>query len=369
MNDNDQSPDFEVTNQRHKLGPRRYKIDRTALASWTKPLDEESRGLLFWLHDYASTRDLPFEELAKRLKQPNGQPYSKDSVYQTMTGRRGKDQLSNILAAIADLKKIEVARSQITRVGFVETDITRRVFQICDATRNFGKMGVLIGNTHIGKTTALVEYADRNNHGSTPYVRMPAGGARSNFLRRLAGVLNLGVGGNDYTIGTKIMGSLDERQLLIVDEFHQCIPRPTIPHSRGVNPACYNTVEWLRELHDQTGVAILLAATPTFDQVLDKNDAFKGIFKQTLQRALITCRLPDAPTRKSLDSFAKHFGLKPATDEALDLQKSIIGTDSLGRWISILEGASKIASKESQPLTWDHVLKSHTTLLRLERGD
>jgi len=349
---------------------RAYKIDRTDISTWTKSkaLNEEQCSLVFWLDDYARQHDLDLAELGKRLKQPNGEPYSRDSVYQLLTGRRSAEQAENMFGAIADLRKIETERAKITRIGFVETPETKKIFKVCEATRTFGKMGMVIGNTHVGKTTGFVEYAIRNNHGATSYVRMPAGGSKGAFLRVLAPKVGVGLNHNDQRIADGIMDKFDERQLLIVDEFHQCLPRPTSKDRNGVRPAVYHTVEWLRELHDRTGVSIVYGVTPVFDEAM-KNDYFAGIFKQTLQRTLITCRLPDTPSAKSMNAFAKHFGLDPATGEALDLQKLVIKDDSLGRWISILEGASKIASKQDNPLAWDHVLQSHAALVKLEAGD
>jgi hypothetical protein len=347
---------------------RNWKIDRTDIARWVGKLPEEQQALIYWLDDYARGRDLPMDDLASRLKQPTGKAYSRDSVYQSITGRREPEQLANFLQAVADLKKLETERDKITRIGFVETDISRRIFKACDTTRNFGKLGIIVGNTHIGKTTALAEYTRRNNHGATQYVRMPAGGGLTMFLRRLADVLNVANTGNNHTIGTKIAGRFDSRTLLIVDEFHQCFPRPTANRRNTGKPAVFYTIEWLRELHDITGCPILYSVTPVYDQAM-KDETFAGIFKQTLQRAMLTVRLPDAPTRKSLDSFAKHFGLEPAKHEALDIQTEVVTRHSLGKWTSILEGASRIASHAGAPLDWEHVLKSHAALVRLENGD
>ncbi len=347
---------------------RNYKNDRTDVARWASKLTEDDQALVYWLDDYARGKDLPFEEIALRLKQPNGKPYSRDSVYQAMTGRREADQLANFLSAVADLRKLETERDKITRIGFVETDITRRIFKTCDTTRNFGKLGLLIGNTHVGKTTALLEYTRRNNHGATRYVRMPAGGGLSQFIRVLAEGLNIANTGNNYTIGPKIFRRFDSRTLLIVDEFHQCLPRPTVLRRNSGKPAVFYTIEWLRELHDNTGCPILYSVTPVYDAAL-RDETFAGIFKQTLQRTMLTVRLPESPTRKSLDSFAKHFGLPPAAGEALDIQTDTVLRHSLGKWTSILEGSSRIASHEGLALNWEHVLKAHAALVRLENGD
>jgi hypothetical protein len=90
---------------------RNYRIDRTDVAKWASKLPESDRDLVFWLDDYARGKDLPLDELANRLKQPNGKPYARDSVYQFLSGRREPDQMANTLSAVADLRKLETAVS------------------------------------------------------------------------------------------------------------------------------------------------------------------------------------------------------------------------------------------------------------------
>lgn len=354
---------------RRLRGRPKYPIERTRLKQWTdkKALLSEDKTLLFWFHDWAANQDLDLESLGKQLKQPNGQPYSKDSVYQAMTGRRNGVPLRNFMDAVAELRKQEAERSSLAVTGFVETDLARRVWQVCDATRNFGKMGYLIGETHIGKTVPLKQYARRNS-GNTVYVRMPHSGARSHFIRRLAQRVHLSVTGNDHTIISNLHQSLNKETLLIIDEYHCCLPLTERELQRGISKTTFNMVECIRELHDETGMPILMVVTPVFDHVM-KDAAFARVVKQTMQRRIATFRLPDRASPEDLAAFAKHYGLGRATGSALDLQNHVIAQESLGRWLTLLQGAAKLANTWKQPIGWEHVLQSNAALLALENGN
>lgn len=337
---------------------KNYRIKRDQIESWIRDTDERVSRLIRWLHNYAANHDLTTDQVGARLRQPNGKKYSGDSVYQTLTGRRKADAIEAFLKAIEHLAKIEREKESITRAGFVETNLTKKIFGVCDTARTFGKVMFLIGRSHIGKTTALREYASRNNGGSTIYLRAPAGGTKYRTLHVLCKTLKLPTGSTDAYKEEAIMDAFDERIILIVDEAHQYLG----------SKVGLRTIEFLRELHDRTGCGIVFSATEVFERALLEDPATKKLLGQLRMRSLIHAKLPDRPTKANLNSFAKHFGLPPAESEALDLQTEVIKTDSLGRWLSIMEGASRLASKEKTTLTWQHVLNSHAALLKLETG-
>ena len=55
-------------------------------------------------------------------------------------------------------------------------------------------MGFLFADSQIGKSAALEEYQVRNNHGSTIYTEMPAGGGKVDYMIHLAEILKIGTG-------------------------------------------------------------------------------------------------------------------------------------------------------------------------------
>ena len=336
--------------------PTKYRINRNQIA-WSHKTSPDTHRLIGWLHDHCEKTDTSIEDIAKLLKQPNGSTYSGDSVYQALTGRRKEAQLTNFLDAVRQLEKIERDRSMITRVGFIKTNLTKRIWDTCDAARNFGKIMFVIGRSHIGKTTALKEYSKANNHGSTIYLRAPAGGALGDTLYQLCADLNISRG---HTLKRKnqIINAFNANMILIVDEAHQFF----------FSKSGLRTIEYIREIHDRSGCGVVFSATEVFQDQMETGE-HKKLLSQLKMRSLIQAKLPDRPTLKNLTDFAAHFSLPPAKDQALDLQTEIIRDYSLGRWLSMIEGASKIAAKAGDTLEWRHVLQSHAALLQLELGD
>ena len=337
---------------------KKYRIKRSQIEAWLASANDRTARVIRWLHSYAATGDLSTDEIGARLRQRNGKPYSGDSVYQALTGRRTEEQLDAFLEAVDKLAGLERERQTITRAGFVETNLTKKIFSVCDTARNFGKVMFIFGRSHIGKTTALREYTRRNNSGATIYFRAPAGGSKSRSLQLLSRTLNQPTGTRDIDKEENVISCFDERQVLIVDEAHQFLS----------SKVGLRTLEFLRELQDRSGCGLVISATEVFERAMNDDPAVSKLLGQLKMRSLIQAKLPDRPTKANLNQFAKHFGLPPAKDEALDLQSEVIKSHSLGRWLAIIEGASRIASKASETLAWPHVLKSHAALIQLETG-
>lgn len=334
---------------------KKYRLKANNIEGWIKHAPKHIQSSVRWLHNYGLQNNLSMEELGAKLKQSNGSSYSGDSVYQLLTGRREIDKIEKIISAIQALEKIERERASITRAGFVETNLTKKIFKICDSARNFCKVMFIIGPSHIGKTTALREYTRRNNSGTTIYLRAPAGGGKARFLTQFAKQLNLPVYGSVVKLELAILEAIDSTQIIIIDEAHQFL----------LGAVGLKTLEFIREIHDVTECGLIFSATEVFGEAIEGGDSALWL-RQMKERHLIKAHLPEKPTRSNLNNFAAHFGLPPAENEALDLQTEIIRSDSLGRWLSILEGASRIANTQKEPINWEHVLKCHAALLNLE---
>ena len=337
---------------------RKYRIPTKDVLRWTESqgIPAEDRSLILYLHDHALEEDLSLDGLASALKQPgSNKPYSSDSVYQAMTGRREGGSLKNFLQSVKLFKTLNEERKTVFRAPFIETNLTKKIFAICDTARLMGSTQFIIGESHIGKTTALQEYTRQNNHGRTIYLRIPAGGSLSKTLHRFCIQLRIPHTGTIFQKSERIIEYFDDQMVLIVDESHQMITGDR----RSII-----TLEFLREIHDISGCGLIIATTPVWETGRD-NPEISGVIKQLTNRHLITAKLPSKPTKANLNDFAKAFSLKPATTDALDLQTHVIETTSLGRWLKILQGASRIAAKSNETLSWQHVLQCHATLMKL----
>lgn len=354
---------------------RRFRIAGDVIARSTADLPERHRSALRWLAQYAGKNNLTNEEAGARLRQMNGQPYSGDSIYQALTGRREADQLGNLVRAIERLRKVEEARGEQVETGFIETAIARRVFQACRRAFLRRKIIYILGESQIGKTTSLEEYERRHNHGETYLVRMPTRPTITTFVRELAHRLQIPEGhtSTDH-MRRRIIASFDDRMLLIVDEAHEVF---TAGHARAGTRGL-DVLNFIREIHDRRKCGIVISATNVFrEQVLHGRHARN--LRQLWLRGMAPVQLPARPGKRDLERFAAAYGLDAAPDEEIGirvsyldeegndrvrslahnparLQAEVIGEYGLGRWNTILQSASDTAREKRRGMSWGLVI-------------
>jgi DNA transposition AAA+ family ATPase len=338
---------------------RRMKISGDTVLCATAGYDERSRRAVVGLHAHMFEHDIVPAEMAVQLRRENGKPYSDDSVYQLLTGRR-EGGIDNMVEAIERFLKLEEERAKIVRAPFVRWRLARRIWEVCQGSLIYQKICFVIGETHSGKTTPLIEYQREHNHGETVYVRMPAMGNMGDFLIAMAEALKISPSLTARELRRRVKRSFTDRMLLIVDQAHECFQREESRRTPEV-------MLYLMEIHDEAKCGIVLAGT----QVL--RDAFEtGLHKKKLKqldmRHLVIQRLDDAPGEEDLAEFAAAYGLPRARGEALALQKRTIEAHSLGRWCTILQAASRLAAKRKAKLNWDFVLDADAGIRAMQNN-
>jgi DNA transposition AAA+ family ATPase len=331
---------------------RKFNIPGDTVRAAVRNLPEDQVLAILWLHSYGYDNNIPYKDLGAMLKQPDGSAYDGHTVWSVLSGRH-QAKKDNFCKAILALKSLVEARATITRTGFIETALSRKIFQLCEASLIHQRPTLILGESQIGKTENLQEFARR--HPNWLYLRMPTNGAFKDFISRLARARRISP--QNPEVKDKIIESFDSNQGIIVDEMHQTFIR--------INGNSHKPLEFLREIWDHAKCGLVISGTNILDQEI-LNGVNKKILDQVRLRRLLTCRLPAKPTSKDLNIFAAHFGLAPAKAEALHLQSEIIRDDGLGRWLTILQAASRMAEKRKQSLTWDHVIAAHAAILKLE---
>jgi hypothetical protein len=348
------------TNGLEAIQATRYRIPGDLVNRATATLPDEERSALRWLHSYASERNIPLEDLAALLKRDDGRPYSRDSVYQALTGRRTESgaSLAPFVAAIDRLRKIEEARAGASRAPYIETTLTRRIWKICETALAFQRIAFIYGASQIGKTTALEEYARTHNHGETIYVRMPARGSLGDFTRWLAKALRISQSLKEWQIKERIFSAIDDRMLLIIDQCHECFRSSTSERS-------ISSLLFIMEIFDRCHCGVVLVGTTEFERGVT-DSRYSGTLRQLTRRGLPKpLRLPDKPTEKNLNEFAAAYGLPPATGPAHTLQSDTIRDHDLGIWLTTIQAGQKIATRRNEPLTWDHITTAQAAFLNL----
>ena len=166
-------------------------------------LPDAQRDLTRWLYGYSQAERLSLKDIAREVgmdsttlwriwfdryrhpektrdpKHPHG-----PKIPHPMAGQR--IPIDNLCERIEKFRRLAVSRAATARADFVETSIAKKIFEVCQFALVSQTPAFLFGETQIGKTTALEEFARRNNHGQTKCVRMPATAGVQLFMKEMA---------------------------------------------------------------------------------------------------------------------------------------------------------------------------------------
>ncbi|HEV2691423.1 MAG TPA: AAA family ATPase [Verrucomicrobiae bacterium] len=334
------------------MAGRGVKIPGDQVNKATEDLPDNQRSAIRRWHAHYFEHDLSLAEAGKLIG------YSDAVAGLVMRGKYDGD-LTNIVTKLEKFFELEERRSQGRRLEFIPTSLTREIWQVCDAAREFQKIAFIFGDQQIGKTEALKAYQIQHNHGSTIYVRNPAGGMELNFLMELARKLRISENLTVMKLRQRIISAFDDRMLLIVDEGHQSIPESGQTLNR------IKTIEFIREIFDQTACGVVICATNVFRDAMEVGVVEK-ILRQTKRRRLCAKQLPNIPPQADLNTFAAAHGLPPATGAAAALEKRMVEDEALGMWLTLLRMGAKVATQRKQEMSWAHVIAADAGLKKME---
>lgn len=303
----------------------------------TAHLPDRERSAIRWFHSYVVAEELSFKTAAAKIG------YSDTVVSFLFSGRY--QALDGPVRAIEQLKSLHEARTLGKAAPFIKTSLYCDIERYFDACREFNRMGMILGESQIGKTICSKHYELTHNHGSTKYSRWPSTGGLGQYTSDLGQTVGVKKDLPERQKRARIFKAFDDRMLLIVDEAHLAF--------ESSNP--YRFFDFLRELHDRCRTAIVLTATNVFRSALEEDARGRRVLTQLVRRQMPCLQLPDQPSNEDLNAFANWFGLPPASGSALKLQERVIKEDALGVWLLVLRMGSKIAAKRKEPITWNHI--------------
>ena len=302
---------------------------------------EEQAELIRWAFAWAKTNNLSLAGAGDAFG------LSPTTVQRVFTGQYGADY-AGPLAKIANARRLVEARSTRKDVGFIETSVWRRIDAACTSALNDQMPVFIYGPSQIGKTTCLLEFARRHNHGTSKYVRMPAACTFAFFVQSVARACFIPTSRqtriNDMR--ERIAHAIDSKNLLIVDEFHQALVT--------VGPlAATQIMEFIREIYDRTGCGIVLSATNVGETELERGER-AGIYDQLRRRGMVKLVLPPKAGAADLRKIAASFDLPPPEGKYLEAVQSMLALSGTGMYIKYLQAAHSLASRRGKPLSWEH---------------
>lgn len=329
-------------------------VVKTALARLVQAgqLDADGETLVWWFYCFARESNWRLADAADAIGK------DKTTVHRLFNGSYGASY-DNLLEAILRYKKIALERAKRRNIGFIETSTYAKVSAVCKSALNDSMPAFIYGASQIGKTACLTEFARRNNHGQTKYIRMPAAPTFPFFLKMIAEACFISTRLNADATRRRIVDAIDDRNLLMIDEFHQCLITSSELTARKI-------VEYLREIYDRTGCGVCICGTKVIQDEF-QHGRQKLVFDQFRRRGMLELVLPDTPPKSDIVKIAAAFDLPVPDAEHLDIIKTMLQESGIGKLFKFLQYAHGLAVGRKEKLAWDHFSAAYEGVKKLSK--
>lgn len=267
----------------------------------------------------------------------------------------------------AQFEKVEAARVRSLesilsgeRIGFIDTEISRRVISDCRAAQRDSSLVIIEGPSQIGKSDALRQYQQYHDAGRVVIVRCPVNPTIFNLARRTLAACDLEGSWDPDVALERISGALTPADLLIIDEAHQ-------PFYSANASTCVQVWEWIRELYDATLCGMVIATTKLFSDNLmprfrnprqlrpteARAATMAGILSQLERRGEIDT-LPDMMDERDTLRILAAYGLPAPTGRELDYVVGAAQAGGIGRFTRRLRHAAREAARHGEVFAIGH---------------
>lgn len=327
------APAGENENQHTRRGDG-INITRGEVLGGIANYAKDEQDVLLWLHGYVCTE---LGGSRTRLIELLKMDYTTISLIW-----RGKYE-AEPTQVLERIRKFRRRCEATVRKRFISTLVTERIMKVCDAALERSCMVMISGPTGRSKTWTITEWRHLNNHGRAIYVYAPEAGGFRAFLEALARALSISCNRNNHSMVDSIEKSLDERNVLIIDEVAHLYPT-----GKG---ASLQSIEFIRGLHDRTGCGVVLCATDGFENILG-GGKYAQWFDQLLGRIELHLRIPRQFGRAEIADLLTGYTDDPAPELVAAARevanRSTRGCRDLFRH---LDRAAQVAADMGKPLS------------------
>ncbi len=227
-----------------------------------------STKIILDVHDFLNEKGMSVE----RLSQMAG--INPTSVSNYLKGKYPGNIRSIESKLLAVLEREQAKKELLRRESkFVETSISKRIFEGCRLCHLQSDIGVIFGESGCGKTESVREYAF--THADSILIEATLGFTPSFLFEKLNDVLGLSQSGPLCNLFERATLKLkDSGRLIIIDEAEH------LP---------YKALELIRRVHDFTACGIVLIGMPT---LLSNLRGKRGTFTQLFSRVGFAIKLP-----------------------------------------------------------------------------
>ena len=340
----------EVTHSKRGDGINLTRAEIMAgIAEYAKP----DQADLLWLHGYTTDE---FGGSRSRLVETLKLDWT--TLWRVWLGKYSAD----IAGPMEKIRRFRRRAESALRKRFIETVVTQKIMALCDVALDRSVMVMISGPTGRSKTWTIDEWRHRNNHGRAVYVYCPETGGFRSFLEALARALSISPNRSSSAIVQAIENSLDERNVLVLDEFAHLYPTG--------KSASLAAIEFVRGLHDRSGCGVVLCATDGFEGIL-QGGKYSQWFDQLLGRIELHLRLPKQFSRREVAELLGGYVDDP-DPELINAARTIANSSTRGcrELFRHLDRAAQVAAECGQPLSAAILRKTKDaadTLLTIEK--
>lgn len=300
-------------------------------------IDQAGADAIFWLYSYSQEYGLSYGGIKEKT--------GISAAFALFHGNY-QAEYGSMVKKIAAFKALTEKRNKEHALGFVKTWTAKQIFDVCDAALYDGMPAYIFGASQTGKTTALLEYQRTHNHGTTKYIRMGVRWSKRRLVREIARACKCFCEtAHTVDLEERIAKTLNNRMLLIIDEFHLAIETTT-------DLAAKEVVEYVREIYDLTRCGLVICGTKVAETGLESGKNAL-LFDQMRRRGLVKLVLPDVPKIADVNLIAHEFGLPRPEGKMLEDVKAILRRFGLGEYVKFLQKAYATANASKLDLTWD----------------
>ena len=346
-----------------------FSLDKIRQTTAHYALDEQEAliALFRWCID--PQHPLRREDAARRLG------YSPNLIYQLLTGvYRNPDRSlrrppPELIKAIHDFLALEAKRFEAGANEFVPTPTAKKIFTACDLARESQSPVILWSTSHLGKTWALKQYAQENNHGKTFVAELEAASGLGGMMRTIAAACGVAVG-HESTAGLieRTKRALSPNSVLIIDEVH------LLKHTYRLS-SFFACIEVIRRIYDHTRCGMVLSWT-NLDNL---KNASQGELIQLWRRGVHKFALPVMPTKADLNAILTFNGLyfpekgltvdvpcgrAHITEQPYEILRQLAKNAGLKAITERIRYARKLAHKTGEKISWLYFCDAH---LRIEK--
>jgi len=330
---------------------------------------EAMREPFLWLAEFAREQcGKNLDALEHKIKRL-GLPTTAGTLSKIIRGRWKKNarneevppvmSLENFINMVEKLRSDPEISEMVERVDFVETPFTwESIRNYIDVRRPAGricKFGLIFGPTGAQKTASLKHYAALpQNNRSTKWMEAPYKAKVSHFISNLAEAYGVPPIMSISRKLVRIQKNFSNKKCLIIENIQRLYADPYGRELAGTSQEIFN---YLQRIQDETGMTIILSATPEFYNEFVSGIA-KGFFEQFEGRVggrnqfLV---LPQYTPMEDMLAIANKYGLQDAESHIEYLTKIARMPGRVRILFQTLQTAKEDATESGQALTIEHV--------------